>query len=133
MHREVLDEYPAYKIVKPIQGEKLRHGDIIALQWPSRNYGPMWHRYRLGTVAGFAIENGDCPEEEIARCKRQMVEDPHAGHKLYWANACAVTLSNRVSPQETYRGYQWGDEIILQGKTFRLEKTHNQNCKLVAL
>jgi hypothetical protein len=128
---ETIADYPAYRIYKPYAGRKFKDGDKIAIPFKSARYGKLYHFFTLGTVAGYAIRNGDDPIEAIERCKRNMVEHPHNGHKLYWANANSVTIHNGPYTKEEVPGFEFGDEIILQGKRFRLEPDHNDNCKLV--
>lgn len=128
---QTIADYPAYRIYKPRAGQKFKHGDKIAIPFQSRSHGTLYHFYTLGTVAGYAIQNGEDPEEAIARCKRQMIEDRHAGHKLYWANQNAVCLHNGPVRKEEVPGFEFGDTLILQGKVFRLEPAPNNNCKLV--
>lgn len=131
---ETIADFPAYRIYKPYQGRKFKHGDVIAIPFVSKFRGDtIWRMFTLGTVAGYAIERGEDPEVEIARCKRQMIEDPHAGHKLHWANPNSVCIHNGPIVKEQYPGFEFGDKIILQGKVFTLELTHNDNCKLVAV
>lgn len=129
---KTIADFPAYRIYQPYAGRKFKHGDKIALPIESRSHGVLWHFFTLGTVAGYAIQNGEDPVEAIEDCKRRMVEDRHAGHKLYWANANAVCIHNGPKTKDEVPGFNWGDTIILQGRTFTLEKAPNNNCALKA-
>lgn len=128
---ETIYDCPGFTIYKPYEGRKFRHGDKIAIPYESRRHGTLWHFYTLGTVAGYAVHNGEDPIEAVEDCKRKMIEQPHNGHKLYWANANAVCISNQVRAKDQVPGFNWGDEIILQGKRFTLAKAPNDNCSLV--
>jgi len=128
---ETIADFPAYRIYKPYDGRKFKHGDVIALPFESRSHGTLYHFFTLGTIAGYAIQNGEDPIEAIDRCKRQMVEDKYAGHKLYWANANAVCIHNGPVVKKEVPGFNFGDTIILQGKVFTLQPDHNNNVKLV--
>lgn len=130
---KTIADYPAYRIYEPYQGRKFRHGEKIAIPFQSRNHGTLYHFFTLGTVAGYAVERGDDPIAEVERCKRQMIEDPHRGHKLYWVSANAVCISNQVTPKEDVPGFNYGDEIILEGHRFQLAKAPNDNCSLIPL
>lgn len=127
---ETIADFPAYRIYKPYAGRKFKHGDKIALPFESRSHGTQYHFFTLGTIAGYAIQNGEDPIEAIDHCKRMMVEHPYDGHKLYWANANAVCIHNGPYTKEEVPGFEFGDEIILQGKKFILRPDHNQNVKL---
>lgn len=133
MMTDTIADFPTYRIYKAYQGRKFKHGDVIAIPFMSYHGGMFWHMFKLGTVAGYAIERGEDPEVELDRVRRQMVEDPSTGHKLHWANAMPVCIHNGPIVKEQYPGFEFGDKIILQGKVFMLELTHNYNCKLVAV
>ena len=127
---ETIADFPAYRIYKAYAGRKFKHGDKIAIPFESRSHGTLYHFFTLGTVAGYAIQNGEDPVEAIERCKQHMIERPYDGHKLYWANANAVVISNMKMEKEEVPGFNFGDEIILQGKVFVLERAPNNNVKL---
>lgn len=117
-------DFPAYRIYEPYEGRKFRHGEVIAIPFVSRSHGTLYHFYTLGTVAGYAVERGDDPEECLATARER-------GHKLHWANANAVTIHNGPKVKKEVPGFNIGDPIILQGRTFRIEKAPNDNINLV--
>jgi hypothetical protein len=119
-------EFPAYKIYRPFVGRKFKDGDQIAVPYESRHYGTMFDFFTLGTVIGYAVRNGDDPIE----CLKRATEN---GHKLYWANKNSVCLHNGPRVQIEVPGFNVGDTIHLQGKTFRLDRAPNQNIELVEI
>lgn len=127
---EILAEFPAYKLIKPVRSY-YSDGDIIALPHETKSHGTLYSFFTLGSVAGYAIERGECPEAEIARCRRNMIEDKWAGHKLWWANQNETVIHSGPHTQVTRPLHQWGDTIRFHGRSFRLDSDHNGNCKLV--
>lgn len=128
---KTIADFPAYRIYQAYEGRKFKHGDKIALPFETRSHGTLWHFFRLGTVAGYAIERGEDPIAEIDRVQIHNAANKYDQHKLYWANACAVVLHNGPVTKEEVPGFNFGDTIILQGKVFKLEPDHNDNVKLV--
>ena len=124
-------DFPAYRIYKAYEGRKFKHGDRIAIPFQTRSHGTLYHFFTLGTVAGYAIQNGECPIEAVARTEARNAASPYDKHKLYWVNANAVCLHNGPYTKEEVPGFEFGDTIILQGHTFTLAPDHNDNCKLI--
>lgn len=123
---ETIFDCPGYRIYRPYEGRKFRHGDKIAIPFQSSRYGTLYHFFTLGTVAGYAIERGEDPFPEVERAQAN-------GHKLYWANANSVIISNPPQAKTETPGFNWGDELILQGHRFRLAPAPNNNCELIPL
>lgn len=126
----VIVEHAAFVVLAPTSNV-LAHGNVIALPFDTINHGVQWHRFRVGTVAGMALDYGDNPAEMIARCKQSMKEDPHAGHKLQWLNPVPAMLTSERRPQETCTGFVWGVRVVVEGETFTIEKAPNNNAKFV--
>lgn len=123
---ETLFDCPGYRIYRPYEGRKFRHGETIAIPYQSARHGILYTFYTLGTVAGYAIQNGEDPFPAVARSEER-------GEKLYWANQNAVTISNPPQAKMEAPGFNLGGEIILQGHRFRIERAPNQNITLVPL
>ena len=115
---EVVIEYPGLKILKPPAYKKFRDGDIIAILVRTT-----WRTYRLGSIYGFYVVNGDDVEAGVARAKAN-------GHSLFWANAEAVVISNPPPPQKVAWGFEFGDTIPAFGKSFVINKAPNDNVSL---
>jgi hypothetical protein len=128
---ETIADFPAYRIYRPYDGRKFRHGEKIALPVETRTHGTLWHFFTLGTVEGYAIQNGECPIEALARHEKFAAELKD-GRERYWANADAVCIHNGPKTKNEVPGFNWGDKIVLQGKTFTIEHAPNNNVKLVA-
>ncbi len=124
---EVIAEFPAYKIVKPFAGRKFKHGEKVGLPVHSARYGLMYEFFRFGSVEGYAMEYGECPLEAAAKFEAA----PNGPH--YWLGAQAVCLHNGPKVQEVVIGLEWGQEVVFQGKRFKIEKAPNSNAKLVPI
>lgn len=127
---QTIADFPAYRIYKPYDGRKFRHGEKIALPFNSRNHGVLWHFFTLGTVEGYAIENGECPHEALQR-HEEMKAKFNDGRRRYWAGANCVTIHNGPHIKTDVPGFSWGDTIILQGKAFVIEHAPNDNIELI--
>lgn len=127
---EILKEFPAYKLIKPVRSY-YADGDIIALPHETRSHGTLYSFFTFGSVAGYAIKNGECPEEGMARCRKNMIEDRSGGHKLWWVNQNSIVLHNGPVIKVTRPLHEWGDTVRFHGRDFTLEHDHNGNCKLV--
>lgn len=123
-------DFPAYRIYKAYDGRKFKHGDKIAIPFNSRHHGVLYHFFTLGTVDGYAIQNGECPVEALARHEASKVKF-NDGRKRYWANADSVCLHNGPVTKIDVPGFNIGDTIILQGRTFTIAKAPNDNIDLV--
>lgn len=121
---EVVASYPAYDIIKPrvCQFTNLpvfKSHDVVALKKPR-----FYKMFTFGSVASFALENGDDPLESYEESKAK-------GHALYWLNANCVAITAHDEPKETYYEVNYGDEVLFEGKIFTVEKDFNDNLKLV--
>lgn len=121
---QTIADFPAYRIYRPYDGRRFSHGEKIAIPYEARSHGTLYNFFRLGTVAGYAIQNGDDPIEAIENANAN-------GHELYWANGCATVIHSGQKTKEEVPGFEIGDSIILQGKTFVIAKAPNNNIKLV--
>jgi hypothetical protein len=127
-------DFPAYRIYKPYTGRKFRHGEKIAIPFETRNHGVLWHFYTLGTVAGYAVQNGECPIKRVTEVEaRNAAARPYDQHRLYWANADSVCIHNGPVTKREVPGFNIGDELILQGHRFRIDRAPNDNIDLVLL
>lgn len=125
-------DFPAYRIYKSYEGRKFKHGDKIAIPFETRSHGTLYHFFTLGTVAGYAIYNGECPIKRVAEVEARNADAPaYDQHKLYWANADSVCLHNGPVTKIEVPGFNFGDVIILQGHSFTLTKAPNNNVSLV--
>lgn len=120
----VIADYPAYAIVEAPAYLKFKHGMQIALPIQSRRGDTLWYFYTLGSIFGFAVSYGD----DVLKTYEQAKE---RGHKLFWANANAISITAHQRAKETVFGFNWGDIIPFEGKRFRLDKAANNNVELV--
>lgn len=125
-------DFPAYRIYKAYDGRKFKHGDKIAIPFETRSHGTLYRFFTLGTVAGYAVQNGECPIDRVAKVEARNAASPkYDQHKLYWANADSVCLHNGPVVKAEVPGFNFGDVIILQGHSFTLAKAPNDNVSLI--
>ncbi|WLJ71219.1 hypothetical protein [Sphingomonas phage Birtae] len=131
---KTIADFPAYRIYQPYVGRKFRHGEKIAIPFQSARHGTLYHFFTLGTVAGYAVQNGECPIEAVKRAEDHNAKAAkYDQHRLYWANANAVCIHNGPHTKEEVPGFEFGQTIILQGHEFRLDKAPNNNVELTPL
>ncbi|WP_027163391.1 hypothetical protein [Mesorhizobium sp. WSM1293] len=121
--RVVIDDFPAYAIVDD-KDRKYLDGETIAVPFKSARHGILYSFYQLGSVAAYAVKNGDDVEAAIARARS-------LGHKLHYAFGLATSLTAWERPKEIVPGFDIGDTIRFAGKLFRIERAPNQNIGLV--
>lgn len=114
-------ECPAYRVLE--RRDYMTDGETIAVPFTSISHGMQYHMFKLGSVAGSAIESGDCPVEEIERSKGR-------GHELWYAFPTAVCLTSHKREQETHYIAEEGNVIRFHGRHFEIVKTGNQNIGL---
>lgn len=125
---KLIAEYPAFKLYEMPEWKRnrIKHGDVFAIMFPSRNHGPLPHFFTFGSVFGSAVQNGDDPLEAYCRANDR-------GHEIRWVNANAVVLSNSPKAQVTRYVMAFGDEISFEGTRYRLDKAPNDNVKLTQI
>ena len=122
--RKIAFEAPALKIFEGKDDyEGYKDGDVIAIAYESKNHGTLYRLYTLGSVVGYAIENCECPFEEVERAKEH-------GHQLHWANQNAVTITSGPVDQKRAFMQAHGDTIKFHGKHFEIVATPNDNIAL---
>ena len=117
-HQLVYGEPRWVRAIQIKDGFKLRRGLIT---------------YRVGSVVGFDLEHGDCPFEGVAKAKAR-------GHKLYWLNQEAASITaHRREPEVSY-AIEVGDIVRMHGKYFTVEfespweaKKRDPHLKLVEI
>lgn len=125
---EVIHDFPAYKLIKPVRSY-YTDGDTIALPYeanPARRTArnsDLFRFFKFGSVAVFSARCGLCPEAALAESRQR-------GHKIWWLNQQATVITSHHRPQETHPLHEFGDEIRFHGRTFRIDPDHNGNAKL---
>lgn len=132
---DLIADYPAWSIHKPvpvicyglnITRPKFRANQIIGLPWPTTRYGDQHHWYMFGSCASYALQYDDCPIRSYEGAKRR-------GHKTHWLNPMPAVLSNTPDPKSQRVGLSWGDEIVFEGRLFRIDKASNKNADLIEI
>lgn len=120
----IIDTFPAYTIVAG--DNTFSAGEEFAIGYDTPRHGRLYSFYTLGSVADYAAKYGDDVEAAVADAKAR-------GHKLYWANPQATSITAHRQAHKTVRGINFGDTIIFNGIAFRVEPASNNNVKLVEL
>lgn len=119
-------DYPAYAIYKTPEWRQAKMIDEMefALPFESRSHGIQYHFFKLGSVIGSAVRNGDDPLAALERAKG-------FGHNLHFAFPLAVVIHNGPKEKANKIALNWGDVIGFHGKRFKLVKAPNDNVSLV--
>lgn len=132
---EIIADFPAYTIVKPVSRRSFAldvtrptfcAGDVIGIPIQSWSHGELYHFFRFGSVASYALEYGECP----IKAYNWLVEN---GHQTHWLNAEAVMITAKAREKETRAGLNFGDEVIFEGRLFRIDPAPNNNAKLTEI
>lgn len=118
-------EFPAYKLVRKTH-YVYRDGDKIAIPYQSQRYGTMYHFFTMGSVAGYAVKNGEDVEEALKRARG-------FGHELHYAFSTGTMITAEARPQEVAAYVEYGEIIKAFGKFFRLDKANNDNVTLTPM
>lgn len=121
---KVIADYPAYSITESDPEKEWQDGEIFAIPRQTRSHGTLWYFYTLGSVAAYAASCNEDPETAVAKAIER-------GHKLYWANANAVSITAWQRAKETREGLELGRVIRFAGKRFLLANAPNGNVELV--
>lgn len=121
---KTLNEYPAYNVVTFADGvePKVYDGETLTDEKGLENW-------KLGSVVGYAIKNGDDP---IAEYKDALEK----GEETHYAMALGAMLKDQYEPKKAtdFRiMVKYGDIIIFQGHKFKIERAFNHNIKLLKI
>lgn len=122
---KIVAEYPAYKLIRKLH-YTFRDGDKIAVPYTTRKGDTLYNFYQLGSVAGYAIKNGECPFEAVERAKE-------FGHDLHYAFGLGVCLSAGPVAQKVVAYVEMNDVIRAFGKFWQIMPAPNNNIKLEEL
>lgn len=82
------------------------------------------YRFRIGSVASYAIECGRCPIADFNRTVEQ-------GHKTHFVTQMAVSLSISNVPRGRFILIDSNQLIKFEGRVFKLTPAPNDNYNLV--
>ena len=130
--------FPAYTVVelKPSENDEPicivdAEKTVRVLMGTFRDGSPRFDQFSFGSIVSCAKKYSECPIAAIDRCRQQMIDHPHAGHKLHWVNSCAVVVSDTHGAHEHYVGLHLNDVVTFEGVNFRLVSAPNSNIALV--
>lgn len=126
MNKVLLADFPAYAVYRmpELWQEKMIDGMEFVMPFESARYGTQYHSFKIGSVVGYAIKNGDDPMAAVEHAEAN-------GHDLEYVFGLGTSISNQRHEKGEKFALAWGDEIGFHGKRFRLEKAPNQNVRLV--
>lgn len=119
--------YPAFKVYRR---KANRHGCINLTAWENLALRGHLGTYRIGSVASAALEDNECPLEAIERCQQQIIDHPHAGHRLHWINQNPSGLSDMKQPQVKVIEVRVGMLVKFEGNIFTITREANDNLGL---
>ena len=93
---------------------RFRDGDVMRIGY---------NHYQIGSVASYAIKNGDCPMEAIEHAKEN-------GHDMYYVFGLGASITAHKQKIDYGRPVEYGQRIIFEGHIFELEVARNQNIGL---
>lgn len=126
MTKELIKDYPAFSIYKmpEFRQAKMIDGMEFAMPFETRNYGTQYRFFKIGSVIGSAIHNGDDPLAALERAKG-------FGHELHFVFGLGVSITSHQRAKEEKFALNWGDVIGFHGKRFKLAKAPNDNVALI--
>ncbi len=126
MTKTLIADFPAYAVYAMPEWRmaKMIDGMEFAMPFESRNYGTQYHFFKIGSVIGSAVKNGDDPIEAMERAKAN-------GHETEFVFGLGVSITAHRQEKGEKFAMTWGDVIGFHGKRFRLEQAPNQNVRLV--
>lgn len=108
----------AFRASHEFNGPILKAGDQVMIG------GRM---YTAGSVVSYSIEKGDCP---VLAVERAFAD----GHKLWWLNQNAVTISNPpIRVRDVDHVLSEGDVVKMEGRFLMVVSAPNRNFNLVPL
>ena len=120
----VTTTYPAYNIVKR-EAHVLMGTDIDVIEITHGEQVIFNDRiYTVGTVFSSYIADNECP---LAGYQRAL----DLGHDTVWLNANCVTISASKQVKKTCLSVDLETVYHLEGHTYKIEKTSNDNLKFV--
>lgn len=96
-----------------------------------RDGSPRFDEVSFGSVVSYARQYNEDPIAAVDECRKDMERNPYAGHKLHWANKCAVSITSHAKAHACFIGLNLGDVVRFEGLLFRLELAPNDNVALV--
>lgn len=107
----------------------LKYKTKVACKLPN-SYDPVHHElFTVGTLRGYR-EGELAPGQTYEQLEEEAVALHGAGADV-WINKNAVSISASKQAREYYREIKIGDRVLIDGRTFTVEETHNGNLKLV--
>ena len=124
---ELIRSYPAYDVYRrqpqPSKGwVNITADDELVM---TNHLGS----YRACSIVSYALENNQCPIDAVARCRQNMVDHPHEGHKLHWINALSTALTDGQQKKRKVIEVDFGMFVRFEGLLATIEKAPNNNIE----
>lgn len=94
-------------------------GDTLGV-WHDKGF---YRRYKISSVAAYALEYNECPIKAVERAKS-------FGHPLHYIFALATCVSSSPAPRETIIAVKLGTLVYFQGRYFTIIPANNDNLAL---
>lgn len=122
----IVADYPAYSVVSRekskgayVNGQfdpAIEFTDIVAweslcIAYESRNHGTMYAEQEAGSVASYAMKNGECPIEAIDRARERK-------HDLHWINAQGSCITAHKRAKEVWTLIENNSLVRFEGRIF---------------
>lgn len=128
----IIETFPACDIVeRDPQGGNFGPINITADDKLALVESDYLKHYQAGSVVSYALANNDCPIEAIERTRRNMEQNPAAGHCLQWINSLSASITSHKRAKETYVAVHLGMLVKFEGRLATLEADNNDNLKFV--
>jgi hypothetical protein len=100
--------------------------DVVGLPYATKRHGILHHWFTFGSAVSYALEYREDPIEAHSKA----VEN---GHLTHWLNTLPTTLTSDTLPKEDRVAVDWGDEVIFEGKLFKIMRAPNNNANLIGV
>ena len=96
---------------------QLRDGDVLSIGYK---------RYKVGSVASYALQYNECPIEAVKRAEKD-------GHELHYVYGLGTAITAQGIKPDYGVAVEYGDVIYFEGHLFELIQAPNYNVELKML
>jgi hypothetical protein len=129
----LLHSFPAWDIyeAKPrwhydlqVSRPTFSYEDLVGVPFQTERHGTLHQWFRFGSTVSYALAN--C-EDPIAFYQKDL----NSGAKTHWLTTMPASLTSDTQDKEIRVSVNWGDEVIFEGKLFRITEAPNHNANLI--
>lgn len=128
----LIADYPAWTIYRAKPRKHYDTGrtlpqfsacEILGLPFVTKRHGIQYQWFQFGSAVSYALQNGDCPIKSYQQAQER-------GHKTHWLNSTGTTLTAEPQEKQIRLALNFGEEVIFEGRVFRLDPAANNNADL---